>query len=179
MRPIGQGHCRADQRFHSSERLFRRVPADCIVGNGEIEPSCIDCSFGRTVDGAPSVIRSKYAAARDALHPNCADGKDVSSLLIYYLEAGELPKDCLDGTGNAYEFYPYHDPLEHCYAHSVIACRRAGNPEELYRQPTRPVKNDFRAKFAAALKPGSVAEFPASLIPDLVKHFAALKCPRS
>jgi len=179
MRPTKSGQRLPDQDFDGDEKLFRRVPAECVGPENELEPSCVQVSFGKTLKSAPSVIRERYGTMRDALHLLCAGEKDVSRFIVFYLKVRDLPKGCLSGTGEKFDFYPNHDPLETCYAHSVIACQKADSPIGSYREPTRPVKNEFKAKFIAALARAEAPTLSESLILDAKKYWAAMQSPRA
>jgi hypothetical protein len=175
MQPLERGRCAEDQRFGAREKLFRRIPRRSVGPRNEIDPSSIQCSFGKTVDSAPSVLRSRYATAADVLHPLCAGDGDVSEWVVFYLKVKQLPTGIPDGENRPHDFYPHHAPLETCYAHAVVACRRGDEGDGGYRQPSRPVKNSFRAKFAAALKPAFVFPWPISLIFEVKKQWARQK----
>jgi len=179
MRPTKKGRRLSDPSFAETEKLYRRIPSECVGPQDELEPSCIQCSYGKVIKKAPSVIREKYGTAKDALNPLCADGKDVSSFIVFYLLVRNLPKGSLSGENVPYDFYPHHDPEESCYAHTVIACKKADGPSGSYNEPTRPVKNDFKAKFIAALTRAEMPTPPESLLLDLRKYWAACKSPRS
>jgi hypothetical protein len=180
MRPTKQGWRSPDQHFDETEKLYRRVPRECVGDNNELEPSCVQCSFGKAVESAPSVIREKYGTAADALNPLCAGDKDVSSFVVFYLRVRDLPKGSLSGDNEPYDFYPFHIPLATCYAHTVVGCKKANDQQGgAYRQPTRPVKNDFRAKFVAALIRAETPSLAQSVLLDVNKYWAAFKRLRS
>ncbi len=161
------------------ERLFRRVPPCCIGPNDEVDAGCIQCSFDRDVKSAPSVIREKYGTVRDTLSRLCADGKDVSSEVVFFLSVQALPKGVLSGTNESHDFYPFHAPEEHCYAHTVIACKRTGAAMGVYREPPRLVKNQFRTQFALALKRAEVPSCPFAMLDSFRKHWHVWFPPRS
>ncbi len=177
MRPIKRRHRPLDQGFEGSERLFRRVPPDCIGPNDEIDVNNIKCSFGKDVESAPSVIREKYSTVRDTLNRLCAGSKNVSSEVVFFLTVQALPKSILSGTNEPHDFYPFHAPLKHCYAHTVIACKRADSPAGTYKEPTRPVKNAFRARFALELKRAEVPTFFQSLCGSWKKRWSVWFLP--
>lgn len=179
MRPITRGKRTPDQQFGESERLYKRVPREHLSPEGEIEPSLIQCSFNKDVKSAPSVLRGRYATARDALRPGCADGKDVSSQAVFYLKVSALPKQIISGDHRTYNFYPFHDPEESCYAHTVISCRNAESTERVYVRPTNAVRNAFKAKLVSSLRPAAMLPFPLSLLAELKKSVVALRAPQS
>lgn len=179
MRPIKRRKRLPDQRFRQTERLYKRVPPEHLTPEGEIEPSLIQCSFGKKVKSAPSVVRDKYGTPGDTLHRCCAGGNDVSSNVVFYLEVGALPKGILSGDNRSYDFYPFHDPEEDCYSHSVIACKAGNNVAGEYEPPSQAVKNAFKAKFISALQRAEMPSFPQSLILDLKKYLSLLKHSRS
>lgn len=172
MRPVKLRQRPLDQEFEGTERLFRRVPPECIGPNDEIDANNIKCSFGKDVESAPSVIREKYGTVRDTLNRLCAGGKNVSSEVVFFLTVQALPKGILSGTNEPHDFYPFHAPLKHCYAHTVISCKKADSPAGAYKVPTRPVKNAFRAKFALALKRAEVPTFFQCLRDCWKKHWS-------
>jgi hypothetical protein len=96
-------------------------------------------------------VRSKYGTPSDALHRDCAGGKDVSDHLVFYLIVDELPQGIESGAQELYDFYPFHDPEDTCFAHSVIACRKQGSPEA-YDAPTHSVRNKLKAQFVSAFE---------------------------
>lgn len=93
-------------------------------------------------------MRSKYGNVSDVLHKDCA-GKDVSDNLVFYVIAGELPRKVESGDGDLYDFYPFHEPEDSCYAHSVIACKKRGSTSD-YDKPTQGVRNKLKAHFVSA-----------------------------
>jgi hypothetical protein len=152
MGPQRRGEREPDQVFDADEKLYRRVPQSCLSPQGEVVASYIRCSFEREAKKSPSVIRSKYGSATDVLHRDCADDKDVSDNLVFYLVVGKLPGQVESGVKELYDFYPLHDPLDTCFAHTVIACRKHGGPEDAYDKPSRHVCNALKAQFVAAFE---------------------------
>lgn len=152
MAPKKRGDSQADQSFEPSELLYRRVPPSVISPLGEIEPSLIGCSFGNEVKTSPSVVRSKYSEPEDVLHSDCANGKDVSDHLVFFLTVADLPRGVESGDRDLFDFYPLHVPLNDCYAHSVIACKKQTNPEGDYDKPTTGVRNRLKAQFVSAFE---------------------------
>lgn len=174
MGPVKKGSRASDHKFLESEKLYKRIPVEHL-SEGEIDPSLIQCSFDKGVKSAPSVVREKYSCPGDTLHPCCAGGKDVSSQRVYYVEVGELPKGIESGDKKSFDFFPYHQPEEECYAHSVIACRRSGTGAEDYVQPNRLVKNAFKAKLISKLRQADMPTFPRNILCDIRKCVAAMK----
>jgi hypothetical protein len=139
--------------FAPAEPLYRRISAAELTG-GEIDPSRFNSvSFDKSIEGAPSVLRGRFAEPRDVLHPHCADGRDVTHFLIYFIFVQDLPDVIKSDDGKEFAFFPSHRPEPTCGAHSVIACCIAGDPARGYSKPTRPVRNQLRAKLAAKLQP--------------------------
>jgi hypothetical protein len=178
MRPITRGDRTPDQRFGESEKLYKRVPAEQLTADGRIEPSLIQCSFGKVVKSAPSVVRSKYACAQDAIRPGCANGKDVSSNVVFYLKVSALPKSIVSGDNRTFTFYPFHDPEQNCYAHTVIACRSVDGPNTSYDPPSNAVKNEFKAKLVAALERAPMLPFPFCVACEVRKALVSLSAPK-
>ena len=172
MRPIKQAQRLPDQNFDSTERLYRRVPPSCIGLDDDVEASCIRCSFGKEIESSPSVVRAKYGTIRDTLSRLCADGKDVSSEVVFWISVKSLPNGVLSGANVPHDFYPFHAPLSDCFAHTVIACRQADSPPGAYKEPSRPVKNEFRAKFAAALERAEIPSLPVAVLQSLKRRWA-------
>lgn len=160
MPPKKRGELPADQVFDPAERLYRRVPPECLSPLGEVVPSLIACSFGDTIKKSPSVVRSKYGTAEDVLHADCADGKDVCRQLVFFLIVEELPRGVVSGNRELFDFYPFHDPEDSCYAHSVIACKKKSNAAGSYDQPTTGVRNKLKAKFVSAFENNRIAVTP-------------------
>ena len=152
MPPKKRGDLPADQSFEVAEELYRRVPRECLSPLGEIVPSQIRCSFGKSIKKSPSVLRSKYGTAWDVLHRDCADGKDVSSHLVFFLTPDELPVGVESGDKELYDFYPFHDPEINCYAHTLIACRKRQNSVGDFDEPTSSVRNKLKALFVWAFE---------------------------
>jgi hypothetical protein len=150
MEPQKHGELQADQAFNAEEKLYRRVPPNCLSPQGEVVASNIRCSFENEVKKSPSVVRSKYASAMDVIHKNCADGKDVSTHFVFFLVVGDLPQQVESGTKQLFDFYPLHDPEDDCFAHTVIACRKHDGPTDGYDKPTTQVRNKLKAQFVAA-----------------------------
>lgn len=157
MAPLKRGELQADQAFGAEEKLYRRVPPNCLSPQGEVLASNFRCSFENEAKKSPSVLRSKYASAMDVLHRDCAGNQDVSNHLVFYLVVAELPQGVESGTRQLYDFYPLHDPEDDCYAHSVIACRKHDGPVDGYDKPTTQVRNKLKAQFVAAFMRNRVA----------------------
>jgi hypothetical protein len=178
MLPIKRRDKGSDQRFSDSERLYKRVPPEHLTPDGEIEPSLIQCSFGKGVKSAPSVLRSKYGTARDALRSPCANGKDVSAHVVFYVKVAGLPKQIVSGDNKSFDFYPFHDPDDDCYAHTVIACRTGEGGSTDYSMPSNAVKNKFKATLVSALKRAPMLPFPLDFACELRKFYAIRSAPK-
>ncbi|MGC1870461.1 MAG: hypothetical protein WA700_05840 [Acidobacteriaceae bacterium] len=152
MLPIKLGKRRTDPHFKGSEKLFRRVPLDHLNNLGEVEPSKIQVSFKSDVASSPSVLRSKYATVLDLLHSLCGCDMEIPCR-AFFLRVSDLPKEVPAGTGDLFDFKAFHEPLDLCYAHTVVGCCKSGDQTAQHVKPSRAVRNDFRTKFALALKP--------------------------
>lgn len=157
MPPQKRGSKAPNQVFDEDEKLYRRVPPTCLSPLGEVVPSNIRCSFGDYINKSPSVLRSKYGTAADVIHNDCARGSDVSDHLVFYLIVKELPKSIESGDRVTYDFYPFHDPEDDCYGHSVIACKKSSGPHGTYDKPTQGVRNKLKAQFVSAFQKHRVA----------------------
>lgn len=152
MPPEKRRQLSADQTFDPAEMFYRRLPPECLSPLGEVVPSQIRCSFGKIIKKSPSVVRSKYASVEDVLHPDCAGGADVSSHYIFFITTAELPINVDSGNKELYDFYPFHDPEDSCFAHTLIACKKTQSPAGSYDEPTPAVRNVLKAQFVSAFK---------------------------
>lgn len=136
-----------DPVFEDAELLYRRVRPEHVISWNELNPAAI--SFR---SDAPSVVRSKYGTPADALHSDCAGGRTLNGMDVYAVSA-KVTKASIrcPSTGRVFDFAPAHDPLPTCYAHSLVTCRDAADALARHAEPTRPVKNDFRLRFAQAM----------------------------
>jgi len=66
--------------FEDNESLFRRYLQSHFQG-GELDPSAI------RFDEPPSFLRSAFSEPEDALHTDCADGKNVSGFGVLVMKA--------------------------------------------------------------------------------------------
>ena len=131
--------------FHDDERLFRRYRSSHIQ-EGELDPSAI------RFDEPPSFLRSAFSRPEDALHRDCADGKDVSEFGV--LEMKVSAAYYKDGTSDnqVFTFQPTHVPLSACYAHSEIHCvGLSGDSTTQHVKPPKRIRNAFRLRLARAL----------------------------
>lgn len=153
--------CEVDpsRAFAADELLYRRIPSHEEIVSGEIDPTRFNSiSFNKEVDGAPSVLRSQFASPMDALHPECAGGKDVSQQRVYYIRVDELPPVVISQDGKEFSVYPLHRPLPTCGAHSVIGSCMAGDLTRTYKVPSRTALNDLRVKLAVRMRPAILSE---------------------
>lgn len=150
--PLLENEVDISVEFAPEEPLYRRALASELVDGELVVSSLESVSFGKEVSGAPSVLRGRFAKPIDALHADCAGGKDVSRHLVYFILVRDLPDVIQTPEGNAFEFYPLHKPEPTCGAHSVIASCLAGDPTRVYAKPSRTVRNDLRAKLAVRLQ---------------------------
>jgi hypothetical protein len=139
--------------FSSQELLYRRVSPSELTA-GILDPSRMNSiSFSKEVEGAPSLLRGLFSSPFDVLDKNCCDGKDKSGCLVYYIEVAHVPSGLPSGEGVLYAFYPMHNPLPSCGAHSVLACYIQADETQRYIAPSRKVRNDLRTKLANQLLP--------------------------
>jgi len=151
--PLLENQVDTNSAFSDEELLYRRVSTSELTG-GELDPSRLNSiSFDKEIDGAPSVLRGRFSSPLDAIHVDCAGGKDKSDCLVYFMAVGEIPGPLRSGDGRDLVFPIVHRPLPRCGAHSVIGCCEEGNPEKTYVVPSRKVRNDLRAKLATRLLP--------------------------
>jgi hypothetical protein len=139
--------------FDGEELIFRRASPSEINSVGELDPSQLaSVSFGKEFKGAPSVLRGAFSVPSDALTPDCSGGKDSSHCSVFQMKVTNLPKEVVSGDGRKFDFYPLHDPLPTCGAHSVISCCHSGDPQMEYVVPPRAVKNQLRSTLASFMK---------------------------
>jgi hypothetical protein len=144
--------------FSTDELLYRRVRREEELNEGEIDPTRFNSfSFKKGIEGAPSVLRGKFATATDALHPDCANGTDVSKLLVYGITTGDLPPVISSDCGKKFEVFPLHKPEPLCGAHSVVATCEAGDALRSYAIPTKSARNDLKVKLAAKMRPVAIS----------------------
>ena len=151
--PLHKSEVEIGAEFAIDELLYRRV-SDAELTNGELDPSRLNSiSFSKDIDGAPSFLRSKFSVPHDAIHCDCSGGMDRSDWLVYYLQVGDIPGPLRSGDNRLFRFPPVHRPLPLCGAHSVLGCCEVGDTSNKYVKPSRPVRNDLRAKLATKLQP--------------------------
>ena len=131
--------------FEDNESLFRRYLQSHFQG-GELDPSAI------RFDEPPSFLRSAFSEPEDALHTDCADGKNVSGfgVLVMKASAAHYQERTVDNW--VFTFQPMHRPLPACYAHSEIDClESSGNSTSQHVNPPKRIRNAFRLRIARAL----------------------------
>jgi hypothetical protein len=139
--------------FAPEEALYRRVLPSEELDDGEIDPTRLNSvSFKKEVQSAPSVLRGKYATPEDVLHKDCADQKDVTGQLVYFVSVSDLPPEIHSDDGNASCVFPLHLPVPSCGAHSVISCCRKGDETRTYEKPSKSARYDLRVKLAAKMR---------------------------
>ena len=139
--------------FTATEQLFRRVLPSEELADGEIDPTRFNSvSFKKDADGAPSVLRGQFSSPEDALHRDCANGKDVSNQFVYSIYVGELPTEIRSDDGNLFSVFPQHRPEPTCGAHSVISSCRHDDESRIYAIPSKSARNDLRTKLAARMR---------------------------
>ena len=151
--PLRENEVDASAPFRPDEQLYRRVLPQEELSDGEIDPTRFNSiSFKKEVESAPSVLRGAFATPEDAVHPDCADQKDVSHQFVYSTSVSSLPKLIRSGDGKEFEIFPKHLPLPTCGAHSVVSCCRAGDDTKKYERPSPSARYDLRVKLAANMK---------------------------
>jgi hypothetical protein len=152
--PLRDSEVDSTHAFAADELLYRRVLPSEELEEGEIDPTRFNSlSFKKELDGAPSVLRSQFAAPEDALHPNCAGEKNVSEQKVYSIRVDELPAIIKSQDGKEYTVYPVHRPLPSCGAHSVIGSCIVEDLTKTYAIPSQTARNDLRVKLAARMRP--------------------------
>ena len=150
--PLGENEVDTSAPFQPDEMLYRRVLRSEELSDGEIYPTGLESvKFDKNAESAPSVLRSAFASAADALHRDCASQKDVSDQFVYSIRVAELPEVITCDTGKQYSVFPLHAPLPTCGAHSVISCCNLGDSTRTYQKPSRSARNDLRVKLATRL----------------------------
>lgn len=138
--------------FAADEALYRRIPEGELNSKREVDPSRINISgFSRHVQSAPSVLRSRFSQAPDALHIDCAQ-RETNGWLVFYIRVDGLPKTLIAGDGRSFDFFPLHVPLPECGAHSVVGCSLTDDPTRVYLKPTDRIAAIFKVRFALALQ---------------------------
>ena len=151
--PLRENEVDTSVPFSSEENLYRRVLPSEELRDGEIDPTRLtSVSFEKGVEGAPSVLRGRYAEAEDVLHKDCAGQKDVSEQFIYFIPVGSLPDVINSGDGSVYKVFPLHFTRPTCGAHSVISCCVAGDETRTYRRPSHSARYDLRVKLATSMR---------------------------
>lgn len=130
--------------FQEREHLYRRYLASHFE-DGELDPSAI------RFNEPPSFLRSCFSVPEDAIHPNCADGQDVSKYGVLQMAASAAHFEARTLDSTIYQFSPVHRPLPSCYAHSEIHCRRVAELSGTHVEPPKDVKKAFRLRIARAL----------------------------
>jgi hypothetical protein len=156
--------------FGPNELLFRQVP-NTHIEEGEVNFLAIraNTKFSGNPAACTSVVRSAYTESfRDAIHPNCANGKDLSEThSVLHVRVADLPKGLRilplqQGDALSWDMYPHHEPLPLCYAHSTICCCNQDAPDACVTPPSS-VRDEFRRWFAANLVPSE--DTPNETIP--------------
>jgi hypothetical protein len=181
--------------FAPNEFLFRQIP-NTHIEEGEVNFLAIraDTKFSDNPARCTSVVRSAFTASfLDAIHPNCAGGKDLSAThSIRHVRVADLPTGLRiipeqQGDNVRWRVYPHHDPLPLCYAHSTICCCNQDAPG-ICAEPPSSVRDEFRRWFAANLKPSegvpletapmeAVLLVPTEIVPTATAFAPAKKRP--
>jgi hypothetical protein len=152
--PLGIHEIDTTVPFTPPERLYRRISPLELDELGEITPDQFESiSFKKEQESAPSVLRERFSVPADALHRDCADGKDFSSWRVFAITVGQLPTAVTSMDGRVFDFFPVHIPLQVCGAHSVISSCLASDTARKYICPPRNVRNDLRTKLAIGFRP--------------------------
>lgn len=150
--PLTRDQVDVTHPFSPEELLYRRIPLE-LNSMGEIVPTLVSgISFKSEVQTSPSVNRSAFSSPEDVLDSQCANNKDVSNWLVYFLRVDNLPRGLVAGDNRVFDFVPRHIPLESCGCHSVIASVLRTD-HTVYEKPSQAVINAFKVKFALALSP--------------------------
>jgi hypothetical protein len=151
--PLKASEVDVDSPFTPDELLYRRIGPAELNSKGELDPTRIESiSFRKNVESAPSVMRSRFSEPEDVLHILCAQ-RDTAGWIVYFVLVDRLPTAMLSGDGRSFDFFAKHVPLENCGAHSVVASALSNDPTRAYAKPSQGVINDFKTKFATALRP--------------------------
>jgi hypothetical protein len=165
--------------FAPNELLFRQVP-NTHIEEGEVSFFAIrgNTKFSVNPSACTSVVRSAYTTSfHDAIHPNCADGKDLSAThSVRHVRVADLPKGLRilpiqQGDALRWDIFPHHEPLPLCYAHSTICCCNQNAPDVCVAPPPT-VRDEFRRWFAANLVPSEDTPIEAIPLPvaDVPSH---------
>jgi hypothetical protein len=158
--------------FAPNEFLFRQVPNTHIEDNGEVSFFAIQTNtkFSDIPSRCTSVVRSAFTASfLDAIHPNCAGGKDLSAThSVRHVRVADLPRGLRivpeqQGDNVRWNMYPHHVPLPLCYAHSTICCCNQDAPG-MCAEPPPSVRAEFRRWFAANLRPSEGVPLEAATV---------------
>ena len=133
-----------DPVFAGNEQLFRRFNSGHYVG-GMLMPAAL--SFPRQ-----SFVRSKYAVPTDVLDPACANGRDYAAWGILAIAVEDIPSEVRAENCPSFEFWPKHEPIEECYAHTELWCNRTGQNHGVYKEPPTTIKTSFRALMSQRLR---------------------------
>jgi len=153
-----------DQLFARGERLFRRYRTEHFQ-NGQLLPSAF--RFPRQ-----SFNREKYSTAEHVLHPDCCDGQELmGGWGVLECSATDLPTPIDADSGSEFCFEAVHNPLECCYAHTEIWCKRDSTVVD---KPSPKVKETFRVKLAQRMTvriPASNSSRKGIAKPSWNRHF--------
>lgn len=106
----------ADQHFNAEERLFRRIPPNCVLPEEKIDLRAIELPD-------ISVNREKHEGIPEYVLYGMFHGKPrhFKNWGIAAISAGGIPPE-IESDGMTYLFMPVHRPEEHNYYHSEIQC---------------------------------------------------------
>lgn len=147
MEPVKLGTRQEEPCFKDDEQLFRRFPPSV---KSEVLATSI------RFNEPPSFCRSQFARPEDTIHPNCANGKDVSQFGVFALPVAATRVVLSDENHKTYHFVPKHRPEPNCYAHTEIHClmQRDSDGSAVsngHIKPPKIVRNQLRKQIATAL----------------------------
>lgn len=130
-----------DPTFLPTEPLYRRIPPAALLGD-KIAPIALQFK----ADTGHSVNRGKYCKPQDVLESDCCEGAIRLDQVVMELRVADLPEQlqCSE-TGKSLRFCMKHVPKETCFAHSEIWCNKLGDASLPYDNPTKTIKDLFRA----------------------------------
>ena len=128
--------------FDAAELLFRRLRKDQLVGD-QIAASAM--SFPKQATGSkPSVNRSRFSRPQDALW---TETEYLEKMGVFSFPVGCLgPELVCPDTGNRYECFARHVPLDKNYAHSEVWADTVPRSAEGYSYPSSKVRLEIRAR---------------------------------
>ena len=139
--PIHSNGRLADPVFENDELLYRRFDPKRFLLNGILSPLAFN--FPRQ-----SVNRGKFSVPGDVLEPDCCDGIQLTGWQVVALLVGDMPQRLISGDNREFHFFLRHMPVPRCYAHSEMWCNQGGPDVEVYDEPPKKVRDEFRMTLA-------------------------------